>query len=111
MRNTADSLIYTSEKTLSEIGDKIPEEQKRRVQEALQALKDASKTGGLAEISSKVEDLKRLVQEAGSAVYQKAEAQRPDQQQATQESPQPEEDQQGKKTVEADYRVVDEEKK
>ena len=25
MRNTADSLIYTSEKTLSEIGDKIPE--------------------------------------------------------------------------------------
>jgi molecular chaperone DnaK len=110
MRNTADSLIYTSEKTLSEIGDKIPEEQKRRVQEALQALKDA-KAGGLAEISSKVEDLKRLVQEAGSAVYQKAEAQRPAQQQATQESPQPEEDQQGKKTVEAEYKVVDEEKK
>jgi molecular chaperone DnaK len=111
MRNTADSLIYTSEKTLSEIGDKIPEEQKRMVQDALQALKDAAKTGGLAEISSKVEDLKRLMQEAGSAVYQKAEAQRPAQQQATQESPQPEEDQQGKKTVDADFRVVDEEKK
>jgi molecular chaperone DnaK len=112
MRNTADSLIYTSEKTLSEIGDKISEEQKHRVQEALQALKDAVKTGGLAEISAKVEELRRLVQEAGTAVYQQAAAQRaPQQQEASQESPQPEEGQQGKKTVEAEYKVVDEEKK
>jgi molecular chaperone DnaK len=111
MRNTADSLIYTSEKTLSEIGDKIPEEQKHRAQEALQALKDAAKTGGLAEISAKVEELRRLVQEAGAAVYQQAAAQRAPQQQASQESPQPDEGQQGKKTVEAEYKVVDEEKK
>ena len=111
MRNTADSLIYTSEKTLSEIGDKISEEQKHKVQEALQALKDAAKTGGLAEISAKVEELRRLVQEAGAAVYQQAAAQRAPQQQASQESPQPEEGQQGKKTVEAEYKVVDEEKK
>jgi molecular chaperone DnaK len=112
MRNTADSLIYTSEKTLSEIGDKIPEELKHRVQEALQALKDSAKTGGLAEISAKVEELRRLVQEAGAAVYQQAGAQRaPQQQEAGQESPQHEESQQGKKTVEAEYKVVDEEKK
>ena len=111
MRNTADSLIYTSEKMLSEIGDKISEEQKHKVQEALQALKDATKTGGLAEISAKVEELKRLVQEAGTAVYQHATAQRAPQQQASQESPRPEEGQQGKKTVEAEYKVVDEEKK
>ncbi len=76
MRNTADSLIYTSEKTLSEIGDKIPDELKHKAQEALQALKDATKTGGLAEISAKVEDLRRLVQEAGAAVYQQAGNQR-----------------------------------
>ena len=111
MRNTADSLIYTSEKMLSEIGDKISEEQKHKVQEALQALKDATKTGGLAEISAKVEELKRLVQEAGTAVYQHAAAQRAPQQQASQESLRPEEGQQGKKTVEAEYKVVDEEKK
>ena len=110
MRNTADSLIYTSEKTLSEISDKIPSELKTKAQEALQALKDA-KAGGLAEISSKVEDLKRLMQEAGSAVYQKAEAQRTAQEQSPTESQRPEEDQQGKKTVDADFRVVDEEKK
>ena len=93
------------------MGDKIPSELKNKAQEALQALKDATKTGGLAEISSKVEDLKRLIQEAGSAVYQKAEAQKSSQQQATQEPQQSEGDQQGKKTVDADFRVVDEEKK
>lgn len=109
MRNTADSLIYTTEKTLGEIGDKLTQEQKLKVQEALQALKDAQKTGGLAEIGTKVEELRRLVQEAGATVYQQAASQRA-QQQANQEAPSPEEEQQEKKTVEAEYKVVDEEK-
>ena len=109
MRNTADSLIYTTEKTLGEIGDKLTQEQKLKVQEALQALKDAQKTGGLAEIGTKVEELRRLVQEAGATVYQQAASQRA-QQQANQEAPSPGEEQQEKKTVEAEYKVVDEEK-
>ena len=45
MRNTADSLIYTSEKTLSEIGDKLQPEQKSQIQEAIQGLKDGIKGG------------------------------------------------------------------
>ena len=110
IRNTADSLIYTTEKTLSEIGDKLTQEQKTKIQEALQALKDAQKTGGLAEITAKVEELRRVVQEAGATVYQQAASQRA-QQQASQEAPPPEEEQQEKKTVEAEYKVVDEEKK
>jgi molecular chaperone DnaK len=110
IRNTADSLIYTTEKTLSEIGDKLTQEQKTKVQEALQALKDAQKAGGLAEITAKVEELRRVVQEAGATVYQQAASQRA-QQQASQEAPPPEEEQQEKKTVEAEYKVVDEEKK
>ncbi len=109
MRNTADSLIYTTEKTLGEIGDKLTEEQKQGIQEAVQALKDAQKTGGLAEISTKVEELRKLVQEAGATVYQQAASQRA-QEQASQEAPEPGEEQQEKKTVEAEYKVVDEEK-
>ena len=58
MRNTADSLIYTAERTLSEIGDKLPQAQKTQVQEAIQALKDGVKSGGLSEISAKVDELK-----------------------------------------------------
>jgi len=107
VRNTADSLIYTTEKTLNEISDKIPIEQKTTIQEAIQGLKDSLKSGGLAEISAKVEELKRLAQEAGTTVYQQAASQRA-QQQASQETTPPKEEQQGKKTVDAEYKVVDE---
>ncbi len=104
MRNTADSLIYTSEKTLSEIAEKLPLEQKSQIQEAIQGLKDGIKAGGLAEISAKVEELKRLLQQAGKTVYEQAASQSA-QQQASQEAPAAEEERQGK-TVEADYRVA-----
>jgi hypothetical protein len=73
-------------------------------------LKDAVKAGGLSEIGARVEDLKRVVQEAGAAVYAQATAQRAPQQEY-QESSQPEEDGRGKKTVDAEFKVVDEEKK
>ncbi|MGA2784588.1 MAG: molecular chaperone DnaK [Candidatus Bathyarchaeia archaeon] len=110
VRNTADSLIYTTEKTLGEIGDKLPPEQKTKTQEALQGLKDALKSGGLAELSSKVEELRRLVQEAGATVYQQAASQKS--QQASQEPPSSgEEQQEGKKTVDAEYKVVNDEEK
>ena len=105
IRNTADSLIYTTEKTLSEISDKLPLEQKTKVQDALQGLKDALKSGGLAEISAKVEELRRIIQEAGATVYQQATSQRT-QQQTSQEAPPPGEAQQ--KTVDAEYKTVDE---
>ena len=110
IRNTADSLIYTTEKTLGEIGDKLTPELKTKTQEALQGLKDALKSGGLAEISAKVEELRRVVQEAGATVYQQTASQKP-QQQASQEAPPSGEEQQEKKTVEAEYKVVDEDKK
>ena len=106
IRNTADSLIYTTEKTLNEISDKLPTEQKTAIQDAIQGLKDSLKAGGLAEISAKVEELKRLAQEAGTTVYQQAASQRA-QQQASQQTPPPKEEQQGKKTVDAEYKVVD----
>jgi molecular chaperone DnaK len=105
MRNTADSLIYTSEKTFSEIGDKLPPEKKSQIQESIQGLKDGIKGGGLAEISAKVEELKRLLEEAGKTIYEQAASQNAQQQQASQEVP-PAGEEQGKKTVEADYKVV-----
>jgi molecular chaperone DnaK len=110
IRNTADSLVYTTEKTLGEIGSKLSPEHKTKTQEALQSLKDALKSGGLAEISAKVEELRRVVQEAGATVYQQAASQK-SQQQASQGAPPSGEEQQGKKTVDAEYKVVDEDKK
>jgi len=107
-RNTADSLIYTTEKTLTEIGDKLTEEQKSKVQKGVEALKEALKTGSTAEINAKTEELRKAVQEAGAAVYQQAAAQQA-RQQASQQPPSGGD--QGKKTVDAEYKVVDDEEK
>jgi len=107
---TADSLI-TPVKRRSANSDKIPEEQKHRVRK-LYKREDAVKTGGLADISAKVEELRRLVQEGRpQAVYQQAAAQRAPQQQAARNLHSLMKVSKGRKTVEAEYKVVDEEKK
>jgi molecular chaperone DnaK len=120
-RNMADSLIYTTEKTLSELGDKLSEDQKSSIQSATDNLKEALKGDNVADINAKIEALRKIVQEAGAAVYQQAAAEQQAQQQQQQAGPSPGyqqhppggDQQQGpqKKTVDAEYKVVDEEKK
>ncbi|UCD45648.1 MAG: molecular chaperone DnaK [Candidatus Bathyarchaeota archaeon] len=109
-RNMADSLIYTTEKTLTEIGDKLNEEQKSGIQKAVDDLKGTLETGTTADINAKIEALRKVVQEAGATVYQQAAAQQQAQADAAQQVPPPGEEQ-AKKTVDAEYKVVDEEKK
>ncbi len=112
-KNTADSLIYTTEKTLSEIGDKLSDDLKSRVQTANEALKQALESGTTADINTKIEELRKVVQEAGASVYQQAAEQQAQQQaqaEASQQAPPPGDDP-GKKTVNAEFKVVDEEDK
>ncbi len=112
-RNEADALIYSTEKMLGELADKISGDVKARIQVSLDALKNAVKEGSVAEIKSKMEDLQRVSQEAGSEIYKQAAAAQQAQQAqqaAGAQQPSPQEDQ-GKKTVDADYKVVDEDKK
>ena len=110
--NTADSLIYTTEKTLSEVGDKLSSELKSRIQGSLDELKKAAKEGTIDEVKTKTEALTKVVQEAGAEIYKQTQAQQA-QQQASQQAPPPQggDQEQGKKTVDAEYKVVDEEKK
>ena len=110
-KNTADSLIYTTEKTLSEIGDKLSDDQKSGIQTANAALKQALESGTTADINAKIEELRKVVQEAGASVYQQAAEQQAQQQaqaEASQQAPPPGDDP-GKKTVDAEYKVVDDE--
>jgi len=112
-KNTADSLIYTTEKTLSEIGDKLSDDLKLKVQAANEALKQALESGTTADINTKIEELRKVVQEAGASVYQQAAEQQAQQQaqaEAGQEAPSSGDDL-GKKTVDAEFKVVDEDKK
>ena len=93
--------------SLNDLSEKITTEQKTTVQEAIQGLQETLKSGGgLAEITAKVEELKRLAQEMGASVYQQTESQK-NQQQTSQQTPPPNVEKQGKKTVDAEYKVVD----
>ncbi|HEX9915403.1 MAG TPA: molecular chaperone DnaK [Candidatus Bathyarchaeia archaeon] len=111
-RNQADALTYSTEKMLGELGDKIGGDLKAKVQASLEALKSTVKDGSIAEIKAKLEEHQKVVQEAGAAVYQQAQAQQAQQAQQQPGTPPPGGDQeQGKKTVDADYKVVDDEEK
>ena len=74
MRNTADNLIYTAEKTKKDLGDKINQDQKNKVDTAVSELKDALASNDPTRIKAKSDELTKVLQEIGTAVYQQASA-------------------------------------
>lgn len=72
MKNNADNLIYTAEKTKKDLGDKLSQDQKNRVDTAVSELKDALASNDLARIKAKSDELTKVLQEVGTAVYQQA---------------------------------------
>jgi len=71
-RNTADSLVYTAEKTLAELGDKLAKEQKENVVQAVQEAKQALEGKDIEKIKQETEKLQKVLQEAGASIYQDA---------------------------------------
>lgn len=74
LRNNADGLIYTAEKTKKDLGEKLAEDQKSKIDAAVSALKDALAGTDLGNIKKASEELTKILQEVGSAVYQQAAA-------------------------------------
>ena len=70
-RNNADSLIYTTEKTLKELGDKVSADDRERVEKAITELKEALDKGTVDDIKQKTEALSSAIQQVSAAVYQK----------------------------------------
>ncbi len=70
-RNNLDSLIYTAEKTLSELKDKLTEEQKEKIESALKTAKK-SLDKDIQAVREETENLQKALQEAGTAIYQEA---------------------------------------
>src|SRR5277367_6635960 len=68
-RNQADGLIHTTEQTLSEAGDKVPESEKAPVLSAIQALKDVVGSDNVDEITSKTEALAQVAMKFGESMY------------------------------------------
>jgi len=106
LRNEADSNLYTTERTKKELGEKIGQQDKDRIDRAAEELRKALGGNDLNEIRSKNEALKKVLQEVGTVVYQQAAQERAKKQPAGEDAEKPE-----GKVVDADYKVVDDERK
>ena len=106
IRNNADSMIYTSEKTLEELGDKVDADKKTKIEELIKELKEVITGQDLDAIKSKTDELTKVVQEVGAAIYQEAQqAQQEAQQAEAQQSQEEEKDKDQDETIDADYEV------
>ncbi|THV24393.1 molecular chaperone DnaK [Glycomyces paridis] len=68
-RNMGESLVYQTEKLLAESGDKIPEDLKGRINDATGSLKGALGGSDIEAIKTATEELSKVSQEAGQAMY------------------------------------------
>jgi len=74
LRNTADNLVYTAEKTKKDLADKLTEEQSGKIDAAVTALKDALASNDMVQVKAKSEELQKVLQDVGTVVYQQAAA-------------------------------------
>ena len=70
VRNTADSLVYTTEKTLRDHGDKIPADVKQEIDVKTAAVKSALQGQDVDAIRNATQELTQVMQKVGASVYQ-----------------------------------------
>jgi molecular chaperone DnaK len=70
VRNTADTLVYTAERTLREQGDKIPADLKQQVDGKIAAVRSALQGKDVNYVRSTTQELSEVMQKIGAAVYQ-----------------------------------------
>ncbi len=73
-RNDADSLIYAAEKTLRELGDKVPAAVRSDVEARVQALRDALAGSDVSLIKRRTDELGTSVQQIGASMYEQPSA-------------------------------------
>jgi molecular chaperone DnaK len=103
--NTADSLIFSTEKQLKEFGDKISSDKKAAIEKALANLKEAHKSQDLAEVDAKTQELNQAWQAASEEMY-KASQQGGAQQNPTQETQQQTSDKKDGEVTDVDFEEV-----
>ena len=75
IRNGAEQMVYQSEKTLKEAGDKLSEDEKANVQAKTDALKEALKGDNTDDIKQKQEELQKAIYDLSAKLYQQAQPQ------------------------------------
>lgn len=105
--NRADTLIYTTEKTLKEYGDKISQEERKKIEDTISNLRKTLESKDINAIKKAMEDLTTASYKIAEEMYKHAQTQQ------TQPPPPEEEKRKEKeeKVVDAEYKVEDDEKK
>ena len=103
VRNQADTMVYQTEKALTDLGDKAEGEQVEKAKSAVEAVKKALEGTDLEAIKTASEELQKILYEIGSAAYAQTQGAEGEQ---GEQSGAPKDD-----VVDADYTVVDEEEK
>ena len=102
VRNQADQMVYQAEKTLSEVGDKVPESEKAPIQAGIEKLKETLKGEDTDAIKAATEELTQLFYKMSEKLYQQA-----PQGDAAAQQPGADAGAQGGQYYDADYKVVD----
>ena len=105
VRNQADQMVYQSEKTLSEMGDKIPADDKSKVQAGIDKLKEVLKGTDTAAIKTATDELTQAFYAVSEKLYQQANPQGA--QGGAQQQAGPDAGAQQGQYYDADYKVVD----
>lgn len=74
-RNAADNAVYTAEKTVRDLGDKVPADLKSKIEENVASVRKVMESDDTAALRSATEELMQLVQQLGAAAYQQSEPQ------------------------------------
>ena len=102
VRNQADQMVYQAEKTLSEVGDKVPESEKAPIQAGIDKLKETLKGEDTDAIKAATEELTQLFYKMSEKLYQQA-----PQGDAAAQQPGADAGAQSGQYYDADYKVVD----
>ncbi len=72
VKNSAEALIYSTEKTLKDLGDKITQDEKKEIEEKIESLKKTKESDNIDEIKSKIQELSGAIQKIGEKMYKKS---------------------------------------
>ena len=72
VRNNADSIVFATEKALSDLGDKVSEDDKKNAEEKLEAAKKALEGTDIEEIKKASEELNKVAMDLAAKVYEQA---------------------------------------
>lgn len=75
VKNSADQMVYQTEKSMADLGDKLQGEERSALEEKLTALKSAISGGNVDEMKQKTEELQKKFYEVSERVYKEAAAQ------------------------------------